>query len=315
MFVAAIGLAAFSPHARTEQKTQPRIGVIIPDTPSLEQQLREALSARGYVDGESVKIDWRRYRSWDATMRASVDALVRSAPDLIIVFGTPPARVVLDQTKSIPVVFSAGDPVATGLVASLSRPGGNATGSSVNAVELSAKLLDLVTQLVPHARRIVAVRNPANPLSLAMVKGVQSIAPTLRVEVLILDARNADELARGLAQIGKRKADAILIPPDLVYQLDKERIVRAVRDTGLPAIYQEHIFAEAGGLVSYGPDRTEVVQSVAALMDKILKGANPGELPVEQVSKLRLAVNLRTAKEMRFAVPESILTRADEVIR
>lgn len=180
---------------------------------------------------------------------------------------------------------------------------------------MSPKLLDLVKQLVPRARRILAIRNPANPLSMAMVKGVQSIAADLHVEIVVVDARNADALASQLAQIDKRKADAILIPPDLVFQLDKERIVRAVRNTGLPAIYQERAFAEAGGLVSYGPDRNEVIRSVTGLVDKILKGRNPAELPVEQVSNFKLTLNLKTAKEMGIAVPDSIQTLADDLIR
>ena len=308
-------LAALSSTSYAQQKPRPRIGVILPQSSSLEQGLRDQLSARGFVDGTNVELAWHHYNGWDASMRTVAAELVRSGPDLIVVFGTPPARTVLDVTKTIPVVFAAGDPVATGLVSSLSRPGKNATGASVNAVELSAKLLDLVVQLVPGARRIVAVRNPSNPLSLQMVDQVQDLARSLGVKILILDADNADALVRGLVRINKKKADAILIPPDLVFQIEKERIVRAVRATALPAIYQDQVFSQVGGLVCYGPDQAEITHSVVTLVEKILNGANPAELPVEQVSKLRLWVNLRTAKDMRIAIPQSILARADEVIK
>jgi putative ABC transport system substrate-binding protein len=308
-------LAAVYSTSYAEQKPQPRVGVILPQSSTLEQRLRDQLSARGLIDGKSVVLEWRYYRGWDTSMRRVAAELVRSAPNVIVVFGTPPARAVLDETKSIPVVFAAGDPVATGLVSSLSRPGGNATGASVNAVELSAKLLDLVTQLVPGAHRILAVRNPSNPLSLQMVDQVQKLSQALRVEILVMDANSAYDLVKGLGRMNKHKIDAILIPPDLVFQIERERVVQAVRATGLPAIYQDHVYAEIGGLLCYAPDQREITQSVVTLVEKILKGANPADLPVEQVSKLRLVVNLRTAKEMRIVMPESILTRADEVIR
>ena len=315
LLIIVTGLVIVSTAARAEQKSLPRVGILLPQSPSLAQQMGEQLRARGYVDGESVKIDWRPYKTWDATMRTISADLVRSNPDLIVAFGTPPARAVLEVTKSIPVVFVAGEPVGAGLISTLSRPGGNATGASGNYVEMAAKLLDLVSQLVPDARRVVAVRNPSNPLSLRIAEQLQKFAPTLRMQVLVVDARNADEVARRLAPIGKRRADAILIPPDFVFQMEMERVLRAVRNTGLPAIYPEYAFAEAGGLVSYGPDQEEYVQIVATLVDKILRGATPAELPVEQISKVKLSVNLKTAKEMKISIPQSILMRADEVIQ
>ncbi|HVO45452.1 MAG TPA: ABC transporter substrate-binding protein [Steroidobacteraceae bacterium] len=313
LLITVAGLTMVSTAARPEQKPLPRVGVLLPESSSLEEQLAEQLRARGYIDGKTVNMDWRRYSSWGAKMRTISDDLVRSGPDLIVVFGTPPARAVVEATKTIPVVFVAGEPVAMGLVSSLSRPGGNATGASGNYVEAAAKLLDFVTQLVPGAHRVVAVRNPSNPLSLGIVEQVQRLAPGLRVRVIVVDARNADEVVSGLRPIGKRRADAILIPPDFVFQMETERVLHAVRETALPAVYLEHAFAEAGGLVSYGPDPKEFVQIVAALVEKILKGANPAELPVEQVSNLKLSVNLKTAKEMKISIPQSILMRAEEV--
>lgn len=314
LFITVTGLVTVSTAARSEQKPLPRVGILLPESSSLERQLREQLRARGYADGETVKIDWRRYRSW-GTIRTMSEDLVRSAPNLIVAFGTPPAKAVLEATRTIPVVFVAGEPVASGFVSSLNHPGGNATGASGNYGEMGGKLLDLVAQLVPGAGRVVVVRNPSNPLSARIVEQVQALAPSLRINALVIDATDADEVARGLRPIGKRRADAILIPPDFVFQAKKDRVVRAVRNTTLPAIYLEHAFAEAGGLVSYGPDAEEFAQIVAALVEKILKGANPAVLPVEQVSKLRLVVNLKTAKQMRINIPEPILTRADQVIQ
>jgi putative ABC transport system substrate-binding protein len=286
----------------------------LPESPSLERQVLQQLRLRGYIDGESVKIDWRHYATWDAMRTISAD-LVHSIPDLIVAFGTPPARAVVQATKTIPIVFVAGEPVGAGLVSTLSHPGGNATGASGNYVEIAAKLLDLVTQLIPGARRIVAVRNPSNPLTLGITEQLEKFAPALRLHILVLDARNADEVARGLVPISKRRADAILFPPDFVFRMETERVLHAVRSTGLPAIYSESAFAEAGGLVSYGPDQEEYVRIAATLVDKILKGANPGELPVEQVSKLKLSINLKTAREMKINIPQSILTRADEIFQ
>jgi putative ABC transport system substrate-binding protein len=315
VFLAVASCVAFPQMGYAEQKGLPRIAIIFPQSPSFDQPLREQLTAKGFVEGNNIKIDWRSYKGWDATMESMVAEFVRSSPDVIVVHGTPATRAVLRQTKTIPVVFDVGDPLATGLLSSLSHPDRNATGVSTTSVEGSAKLFDLITQLVPDARRVLVVRNPLNPLAVQMGEHVRSVAASVQVHLSVLDANNADELVSALKKIDKHRADAILIPTDLVFRTGKERIIRAVLNTGLPAVYQDLSLTEAGGLVAYGPDGIEIAQIVASLVEKILRGAKPAELPVEQVTKLKLVVNLRTAKAMGITIPQSILLRADEVIR
>ena len=314
LFVAVLGCVA-SPKATAAQQVLPRIGIITPQSPSFAQRIAKALTAQGLIDGKTVQIEWRSYNRWDTAMEAMIAELVRTGPDAIIVYGTPAARAVLRQTATIPVVFTVGDPVATGLLSNLSHPDANATGASVTSVEATAKLLDLVAELVPDRRRILVVRNPSNPLGAKMVEEIRSLASATRIQILVLDASSVDELSSGLARVDKRQCDAILIPTDLVFQVEKERVIGAVRKTGLPAVYQEHAFAEAGGLMSYGPDPEEVSRTLSKMVAKILGGARPAELPVEQVTKLKLLVNLRTAKDMAIVVPQAVLVRADEVIR
>jgi len=313
--VAIAGYAASFNVVPAEGDQIPRIAIILPNSPSFDQPLLDQLTARGLVDGKNIKIDWRTYRGWDATMETMVEELVRSAPNVIVVHGTPATRAVLRQTKTIPVVFDVGDPLATGLLPSLSHPGRNATGVSTTSVEGSAKLFDLTTQLVPGARRILVVRNSSNPLAVKMVQHIRGVAAATQVHLSILDARSADELVVALGKVDKHRARALLIPTDLVFRTERERIIDAVLKTGLPAVYQDLSFAEAGGLVSYGPDGGEIGRILANLVTKILRGAKPSALPVEQVTKLRLLVNLKTAKEMGIVIPQSILTRADEVIQ
>jgi len=293
----------------------PRIVIILPDSPSFDQALLDQLTAKGLVEGKSIKIDWRSYKGWDAAMDSMIMDLVRSSPDVIVVHGTPATRAVLRQTKTIPVVFDVGDPLATGLLSSLSHPDRNATGVSTTSVEGSAKLFDLITQLVPHTRRIFVVRNSLNPLAVKMIEHIKIVAAATQVRLSVVDAKNADELVSALTRIKKRHGEAILIPTDLVFRTEKARITRAVLKTGLPAVYQDLSIAEAGGLISYGPDGAEIGQIMADLVERILRGAKPAELPVEQVTKLKLVVNLKTAKEMGIVIPQSIMTRADELIR
>ena len=315
LLVAFSSCVAFHHAGLAEQKGLPRVAIIFPQSPSFDQPLREQLTARGFVEGKNVNLDWRSYKTWDATMESMVAELVRSAPDVIVVAGTPATRAVLRQTKTIPVVFDVGDPLATGLLSSLSHPDRNATGVSTVSVEGSAKVFDLVTQLVPGPRRILVVRNTLNPLAVKMVEHIRNVAMVVHVQLSILDANSADELVTGMRRIDKHRADAILIPTDLVFYTEKERIVRAVLSTGLPAVYQDRRWAQAGGLLAYGPDGREIAQTEVNMVEKILRGAKPAELPVEQVTKLKLVVNLRTAQRMAIVIPQSILTRADEVIR
>jgi ABC-type uncharacterized transport system substrate-binding protein len=315
LLFAAISWVASPEFGCAETKGLPRIAIIFPDSPSFERPLREQLTARGFVEGKSVNVDWRSYKTWDATMESMVAELVRSSPEIIVVAGTPATRAVLRQTKTIPVVFDVGDPLATGLLTSLSHPDRNATGVSTTSVEGSAKVFDLVTQLVPDAHRVLLVRNTLNPLAVKMAEHIRNVAGTVQVQLTILDANSADELVAGLRRTDNHRIDAILIPTDLVFYTAKERIVRAVLSTGLPAVYQDLALAQAGGLVAYGPDGGEIARTEVSMIEKILRGAKPAELPVEQVTKLKLVVNLKTAKRMGIVIPQSILTRADEVIQ
>lgn len=292
----------------------PRVGALLPRS-DVEVYLREELALLGYREGGTVTFDWRRYNDWGAEMRTMAVNLAVSPVDLIIAYGTPAARAVMDATRTTPIVFAVGDPLASGLVSSLSRPGQNATGVSVVSTEVSEKLLDLMIQLVPHGRRFITIRNPSNATSIKAIEQLQTLGTQRQVRLTIVEATNVRELEQGLSNITRRTADAILVPADLILLAEKERTLRAVRATSLPAVFQDEQFARGGGLMSYAPSQREIAQRVAGIAKKVLDGARPAEVPVEQVTRLTLILNTRTAKELGIAVPETILARADELVQ
>jgi len=293
----------------------PRIGVLMPAVVAMEEGLRQGLQELGYIEDKNIIIDWRRSAGTDQELRSLAADLVRSKAEIIVAAGTAATRAAMETTTTVPVVFHVGDPVASGFAASLAQPGGNGTGVSVIASELIAKRLELLHQLMPRAKRVLLLINPSNPAAAQLMGEVQKAARTLGLHVETLNARNIAEIDAALRKMRRTVADACLVGGDLIYLAEKARIARAIRENRMPAVFAYREFHEDGALMSYGPSLKATMRSAAKYVDKILKGAKPADLPIEQISKYDLVIDLRVAREMGITVPQELLFRADKVIQ
>lgn len=312
-----LGATLLAQPAQTDQTPQtPRIDVLIPEGTAVREQegLRDGLRELGYIEGKNIGIEWRRHGQTDRDLAQAANALAQSTADLIVVFGTPHARTALRATKK-PVVFAVGDPVGTGLAATLAHPGGNATGLSMLVAELVGKRLELLHQLVPRMRRVALLKNPDNPLEVPIFAKAQQAARQFDLQVVTLEARNVKELDGTLRALKRNVADGMLVSPDSLFMANQARIAEATRKVGLPTIFPFYLDRDDGALMSYGPSIREATRRMAVYIDKILKGAKPSELPIEQMSKYEFIIDLRVARAMDIRVPEDLLLRADEVIR
>ena len=295
----------------------PRIGFL---TPMLEsgpdrEGFRQGLRELGYIEGKNILIEWRRADTGQG-LRALADGLVEAKVDVIVASGTSAADAVMRATATIPVVFAnLGDPVAMGFAASLARPGRNGTGVSIDATELYPKRVEFLHQLAPKARRITYLVNSSNPIAARMLEEVQIAARTLRVRLQTRDARNGLELDAVLQDLRKKPPEALLVGGDLLYLANKRKVAEVVRKARIPAIFPYDDFHEHGALMSYGPSTRDAGRLAAGYVDKILKGANPSELPIQQISRFELVIDRRLARELGIDVPRELLARADKVIR
>ena len=313
----AIGAVLLSLSARAaEPPAIPRIGVITPVHANLpmEEGLREGLRELGYLEPKTLIIErWPSQTTKDELLSV-VAKLVHSKPDVIVVFSTAAARAALDITAA-PVVFVSGDPVASGLAESLARPGGNATGISILSTELTAKRLELLHQLAPRVRRIAYLMNPANPIGPQQFEDAQRTARALGLELVKLDASNAGELDTALRTLSRSSADGVLVTGDALFYLNKAKIASVIGKAKLPAMFPGKEYQGDGVVMSYGPSLKEAGRKIATYIDKILKGAKPAELPIEQMSKYEFVIDLRVARAQGLHVSQELLVRADEVIR
>jgi len=294
-----------------------RIGVLMPPlaTPAVEEGLREGLREFAYVEGKNIIIEWRRFAGTHEELRLAAADLARSNVDLIVAIGSPAARAALAAT-ALPVVFTVvGDPVATGFAASLANPGGRGTGVATLSTELVAKRLELLHQLVPRAGRILYLMNSSSPINAPQLEEAQKAAGTLGVKLVPLDARNSGELDTALRAIPRSGADGILVAGDLLFLVHKAKVAEAVRKAKLPATVPTKENLDNGVLMSYGPNLRDTARRTAAYIDKILRGAKPSDVPIEQVSEFELIVDLRVARALKLDVPQALLLRAAEVIR
>jgi len=289
---------------------------------SLSEQSEEAKAFRlglrdaGYTEGRDILIEWwygaGRY---DRAPEAVAD-LAQRKPDVIVVEGTPAALAAKNATNTIPIVLAlVGDPVGSGLVKSLARPGGNITGLTNQTVDLATKRLQLLKEAIPGARRVVVIFNPETPPNHVIVSRLKEAAPGLGVELKFIAARNVEELHAAFSGLSRAKVDALFIVDDAVMSTLADEFVSLGRKAQLPIVYAHKPVAKKGALLSYAVDHPSMFRRAAEYVDKILKGANPAELPIEQPTKFELVVNLKTAKALGIAIPESILVGADEVIR
>ena len=296
-----------------------RIGVLSGFSPSVDapsyQELLLGLRDLGWVEGKNISVEYRYAEGRHDRLPDLAADLVRLKVDVIVTTATSDALAAQRSTRAIPIVMvAAGDPVANGLVESLARPGGNVTGLSQMLQELSGKRLALLKEMVPSLSRVAVLWNPHSASATLNWEENQQSARQLGIQLHSLEVRNPNELDNAFEAATRARAGALVILPDPVISTNLKRIVDFAARSRLPSIYQRSEFADAGGLVTFGPDFADLFRRAATYVDKILKGAKPGDLPVEQPTKLELVVNLKTAKALGITIPQSVLSRADRVI-
>jgi len=285
-----------------------------PEPPNEQRKQIDALAEIGWVDGQNILID-RRYVRLDDLPRAAQE-FVNGKVELIVANGTPATRAAKDATHTIPILmWSAGDPVAAGLVESLARPGGNVTGSAGLYPERSAKRLSLIRELLPGIRRVGELGRSTNPYYSILRKQLEAAYQTLGMEPIFIDTARIEKVDDVLAEIVRRRAQALNIPGDALSANWVPQIFSAAVRISLPTIVDSNDLLEAGALLSYERDERELLRTNAALFDKLLRGAKPADLPVQQPTKFNLAINLRTAKAIGITIPNALLLRAENLIQ
>ena len=313
------GALTVAPALRAQQKAMPVIGYLTsaspgPDAPYVAA-FRQGLSETGYVEGQNVAIEYRWAEGRYDRLPGLAADLVGRKVDVIVIGGTPGIQAAKNATSTIPIVFSTGDPVERGLVASLARPGGNLTGVSIMLTELMPKRLDLLSQLVPQTGVIALLVNPNNAIvAEPMTRNVQEAARAKGLQLHIVKAGTESEIEAAYATLIQLHDGAIVVGPDPLFDNRSEQLVAMAARYAIPAIYVWRDFAAAGGLISYGPSRAYNSRQLGVYAGKILNGAKPADLPVEQLTRFELVINLKTAKALGLTIPPSILARADEVI-
>ena len=278
--------------------------------------LRQALQELGYVDGTSVSYFGRWAEAKRDRLPVLAAELVGLKVDLIVTLGGAAAEAAKEATSTIPIVLvGGGDPVGTGLIASLARPGGNVTGITDQATELSAKRLELLKEAIPKASRIAVLWNADNRAMRLQYQEIEKAARVLGVTILPLGVREPDDFSVAFAAMTRERPDALFLVTDVLTNLNRRRILDFAATDRIPAMYEFGFLVREGGLMSYGPDAADGFRRAAVYVDRILKGAKPGDLPVEQPNRYYLLVNLKTAKTLGLTIPQSILLRADEVIQ
>ena len=307
--------APFTTFAQQPTKL-PRIGVLgNEDTPPWER-FRQGMRDLGYVDNRNVTMEWRWSGGKTDRLPALAIELVQAKVDVIVVSSTQATRAAKQATSTIPIVMAVSAyPDKLGLVESLARPGGNVTGLSNLGPELLGKSFELLKEIAPKASHLAVLWNPASPVEALVFKEVLAAAPAFGLEIQSIEMRTPEDSAEAFATVTASRADALFALGNPVNFKNRQLIVDFALKTRLPSLYQERLFVESGGLVSYAPRFSDLFRRAATYVDKILKGAKPADLPVEQPTKFELVVNLKTAEALALTIPQSVLLRADEVIQ
>ena len=275
----------------------------------------QGLALLGWTIGSNVRIETRWATSNSAEFRRNAAELAALAPDVILAHGSSPVGALLEVTRNIPIVFPvATDPVGAGLVDSLARPGGNATGFAVMDYSMAGKWLELLKEIAPGVMRVAVIRDPAITAGTGQFGAIASSAPSFRTEVTPVNVRDPAEIERGISAFARAPNGGLIVTASGLAADHRELIVTLAARHKLPAVYYERFFVTAGGLISYGPDFVDQYRRAAGYVDRILKGEKPADLPVQTPTKYELVINLKTAKALGLTVPPSILSRADEVI-
>ena len=316
-------LALLAAEASAQQAASlPRIGFLLtaslsdPRLPPLLQAFRQGLRELGYVEGQNIAFEFRWAEGQYDRLPGLAAELVRLKVNVIVAGGPPAIQTAKQATETIPIVMAAvADPVAAGFVASLARPGGNITGLSLMLPELVGKQLELVKEVLPKVSRVALLGNPANPNYPSLVRQAQDAARASGVRLQPLEARDLSEIDSAFAAITTERAGAVVVLTDTVFLDNRTQIADHAVRRRLLTVFGVSQFAEAGGLLAYGPSLAEGFRRAAKYVDRILKGTKPADLPIEQPTKFELVINLKTAKALGLTIPQSVLLRADEVIR
>jgi putative ABC transport system substrate-binding protein len=315
------GLLAAPLAAEAQQAGRvPRVGFLSAGSRSdsvqrVVDEFRQGLRELGYVEGQTIAIEYRWAEGKEERLPDLASELVHLKVDVIVATIAAAVRAAKHATKAIPIVMVVNDPVAAGFVASVARPGGNITGLSMMSPEVVGKQLELLTQVVPKISRVAVLANPANPGNAAQLRQAEVVARALGMRLQPLEAHSPSEIDRAFAAMTRERAGALLVLLDPILAREREQIADLAAKGHLPAMYALRLHVEVGGLIAYGANIFDLYRRTAIYVDKILKGAKPGDLPVEQPTKFELVINLKTAKALGLTIPPSLLQRADEVIQ
>jgi len=319
ILVVCLGPLVTSP-ASAQQPASPRhIGILLvaysPEDKQ-PQELRRGLRDAGYTEGRDVVIEWRSADGdYDQLPRLAAD-LVQRKLDVIVADTTIAVLTVKRATSTIPIVMAlAADPVGSGLVDNLARPGANVTGLSLMTADLSDKRLQLLKEVLPRLSRVAVLWNPGTPFHATAVQDLKDAAPALSTELTFVAVRRPEQFGHAFLAVSRAHAEALYVLDDPLFMTHRATLLERTSKVRIPAIYGQREFTDQGGLISYGTNFGDMFRRSAGYVDKILKGAKPGDLPIEQPTKFELVVNLKTAQALGITIPESILVRADEVIR
>jgi putative tryptophan/tyrosine transport system substrate-binding protein len=313
--------AAWPLTADGQQQPMRRIGALInraagdPEAVARVNAFSRTMAELGWTIGGNAQIEYRYADSTPEAFRKAAAELIDLKPDVLLASGGLGIAAIQRATRSIPVVFaSVGDPVGAGLVESLAKPGGNITGFMISEFSFSAKLLELLKQIMPNLARAAVLRNSDNPNGMAQFGTIQAVAPSLGVEIVPVNMRDASEIERSIAAVARSSNCGLIATGSAVSTIHHDLIVSLAAQYKLPTVYAYRDSVVRGGLISYGPDLTDQYRRAAIYVDRILKGEKPGDLPVQAPTKYLLVVNLKTAKALDLQLPAELLARADEVI-
>ena len=324
-FIAELaGAAATWPLAARAQQDERvrRIGALAggvaandPDAQANIAVFLQALQQLGWIDGRNVRVDYRWGMGDAANIRKYAAELTALVPDVILASGTAALAPLLQATRTVPIVFvNVADPVGAGLVESLARPGGNATGFMQSEYGLSGKWLELLKQIAPDVTRAAVLRDPTLTVGIGQFAAIQSVAPSVGVEVSAMSVRDAAEIERAVTAFARAPSGGLIVTSSALAVRHRELIIALAARHKLPTVYYRRYFVTTGGLISYGYDLVDQYRQAAGYVDRILKGEKPADLPVQAPTKYELVINLKTAKALGLTIPPSVLARADEVI-